>query len=156
MSTTSGQIQIQIVQNEHPNFHSFFGILIWRMCVKSMGSHSTRNCVTCIAQSPKESVTKIDELDHQQEYDFSYLDETKNKRKCVIVMIDHTAKKNIGKSQSRCFWCRNPFEYRTDRMSYQVRATCPSQALLFAHYQGLLQHQGGTDTETVRSNDVIG
>ncbi len=59
----------------------------------------------------KESVTKIDELDHQQEYDFSYLDETKNKRKFVIVMIDHTTKKNISKSPSRCFWCRNPFEY---------------------------------------------
>lgn len=41
--------------------------------------------------------------------EFSYLDETKNKRKCIL--IDYKTKKPIlDKTAIHCFWCHHPFD----------------------------------------------
>lgn len=69
------------------------------------------------AQIPK-CVTKLDELIKDDAMEFSYMDETRTKRKCVVSMVDMINGNSIngnsinGNSinQCNCFWCRNPFE----------------------------------------------
>lgn len=57
---------------------------------------------------PKNSnVTKLDEIIVESENEFTYLDETKNKRKIIVSMIDYVNKEAIKKC--KCFWCKNNF-----------------------------------------------
>jgi hypothetical protein len=57
---------------------------------------------------PRDNVTKLDEIIITPENEFSYLDETKNKRKFIITLIDCTTKEKLKLVQ--CFWCRHSFD----------------------------------------------
>lgn len=62
---------------------------------------------------PRDNVTKLDEIIGVPEHEFSYLDETKNKRKALVAMVDITSCTHLKKKKKagiRCFWCRYPFE----------------------------------------------
>lgn len=57
---------------------------------------------------PRDNVTKLDEIIITPENEFSYLDETKNKRKFLITMVDYTTKEKL--KPLKCFWCKHLFE----------------------------------------------
>lgn len=57
---------------------------------------------------PRDNVTKLDEIIINAENEFSYLDETKNKRKFIITMIDCNTKDKL--ERVKCFWCKHSFE----------------------------------------------
>lgn len=57
---------------------------------------------------PRDNCTKLDEIIINHDNEFSYLDETKNKRKFVITMIDYKTREKI--IQSKCYWCKHTFE----------------------------------------------
>lgn len=54
------------------------------------------------------NVTKLDDIITEQEDEYSYLDETKNKRKIIISMIDYQNSEKLKKC--KCFWCRHTFD----------------------------------------------
>ena len=50
---------------------------------------------------PRDNVTKLDEIIVTPENEFSYLDETKNKRKFLITMIDCNTKEKLKQGRRR-------------------------------------------------------
>lgn len=76
---------------------------------KKFGYSYNQDICNITKNLPRNSnVTKLDEIITEPESEFSYLDETKNKRKIIISMIDYQNKEQIKKC--KCFWCRNVFD----------------------------------------------
>ena len=54
--------------------------------------------------------TKISNISKEVKNNFSFIDEAKNERYCLMTMKNIN---NINKNPScSCFWCRHPFEYK--------------------------------------------
>ncbi len=76
---------------------------------KKFGYSYNQDICNITKNLPRNSnITKLDEIITEPESEFSYLDETKNKRKIIISMIDYQNKEQIKKC--KCFWCRHVFD----------------------------------------------
>lgn len=81
---------------------------IEEICKKYGYSYNKDICNITKLMPKNNNVTKLDEIIIESELEFTYLDETKNKRKIIVTMMDYNNHEAI--KRCKCFWCKHNFD----------------------------------------------
>jgi len=62
-------------------------------------------------ENVNKNVTSLNDLEENvNNKNLSFIDESKQLKKCNIIMIDFTSNKNINELKYKCYWCKNSFD----------------------------------------------
>ena len=103
---------------------SLIGVNIEKINQK-YGISETSNLPTSkIEETHPQNTTKLDDLDFNKKNNeiISFLGESKNTIKCLMVMINYKSKKELQKNiKYKCFWCRNYIPDNTEPIGCPIK-----------------------------------